>query len=416
MSKGEKPLVSIVIPVYNGANYLAEAIESALQQTYENCEIVVIDDGSNDNGATEGVAKSFGNKIRYYKKENGGVSSALNFGIELMRGEYFSWLSHDDIYYPQKIEKEIDAILASGDKTTLVQAEYEFYNMDNQTVTPTNFSKYYDVEELTNSVFSVFWLQIHACSALIHKSHFERVGKFQEQLLTLGDIEMWFRLFRGQKSIFIPEILHTVREHSEAGSNTISSHAMETGKTYFSLIQRMTLQEMKDIFGSAASFLCRMAGLVKSYGQSTELNKIHNLLKELPSEDKVEENTSISNLHAYLREISVKNNMKIAIFGAGQYGIRMKYELESRLVFPDFFIDNNPQKQGCQIDGIPCIAMSEAEQVKENILIIVAQRSWASGVQQIKDMKFSYYITKAELDGKILHTLPAMSRKEEWLK
>ena len=90
MREKDMPLVSIIIPVYNGSNYLAEAIDSALNQTYDNCEIIVINDGSNDNGATERIAKSYGNKIKYYSKENGGVASALNFGINMMEGEYFS--------------------------------------------------------------------------------------------------------------------------------------------------------------------------------------------------------------------------------------------------------------------------------------------------------------------------------------
>lgn len=97
------PKVSIVIPVYNGANYLREAIESALDQTYPNIEVIVVNDGSSDDGATEQVAFSFGNRIRYFSKENGGVASALNAGIRLMSGEYLSWLSHDDVYYSCKV-------------------------------------------------------------------------------------------------------------------------------------------------------------------------------------------------------------------------------------------------------------------------------------------------------------------------
>ena len=105
------PKVSVVIPVYNGANYLAEAIESALAQTYKNIEIIVVNDGSNDGGATERVARSYGEKIRYFEKENGGVSSALNFGIQQMTGEYFSWLSHDDTYTVDKIKNSIDFLI-----------------------------------------------------------------------------------------------------------------------------------------------------------------------------------------------------------------------------------------------------------------------------------------------------------------
>ena len=102
-----QPKVSIIIPVYNGSNFLAQAINAALAQTYPNCEILVINDGSQDHGASEKIALSYGNKIKYYLKENGGVSSALNFAFKKMTGEWFSWLSHDDLYYPQKIEKQI---------------------------------------------------------------------------------------------------------------------------------------------------------------------------------------------------------------------------------------------------------------------------------------------------------------------
>ena len=111
-NKKEKfnPLVSIIIPVYNGENYVAEAIDSALAQTYDNIEIIVVNDGSEDR--TDEICKSYGNKIRYFKKENGGTSTALNLGIKNMNGEYFSWLSHDDKYYPNKIKRQanLDAI------------------------------------------------------------------------------------------------------------------------------------------------------------------------------------------------------------------------------------------------------------------------------------------------------------------
>ena len=82
------PKVSIVIPVFNGSNYLKEAIDSALAQTYKNIEIIVVNDGSDDKGETEKIAKSYGSKIKYFKKENGGVATALNFGIKKMTGKY----------------------------------------------------------------------------------------------------------------------------------------------------------------------------------------------------------------------------------------------------------------------------------------------------------------------------------------
>ena len=102
-----QPKVTIIIPVYNGSNFLAQAIDAALAQTYKNCEILVINDGSKDDGASEKIALSYGDKIKYFCKENGGVSSVLNFAFTKMEGEWFSWLSHDDLYLPEKIEKQI---------------------------------------------------------------------------------------------------------------------------------------------------------------------------------------------------------------------------------------------------------------------------------------------------------------------
>ncbi len=117
------PLVSIVIPVYNGANLLEEAIKSALNQTHKNIEVIVINDGSNDNNKTEEIALSFKKKIKYFKKVNGGVSSALNLGIRKMKGQYLSWLSHDDLYHKDKIKKQVD-FLNYNDKAQIVGCNF----------------------------------------------------------------------------------------------------------------------------------------------------------------------------------------------------------------------------------------------------------------------------------------------------
>ena len=103
------PLISIIIPVYNGSNYIDKALESCLKQTYENIEIIVVNDGSTDDGLTENTIKPFlaDHRVKYYLKPNGGTSSALNFGIKNSKGDFISWLSHDDLFSPDKIEKQV---------------------------------------------------------------------------------------------------------------------------------------------------------------------------------------------------------------------------------------------------------------------------------------------------------------------
>ena len=117
------PLVSIVIPVYNGSNYMREAIDSALNQSYDNIEVIVVNDGSTDNGATEAIALEYGDRIRYIAKENGGVATALNEGIKAMKGDYFSWLSHDDWISSEKIKNLINS-LGDFNKDTVVLSNY----------------------------------------------------------------------------------------------------------------------------------------------------------------------------------------------------------------------------------------------------------------------------------------------------
>ena len=105
MSQG-LPKISVIIPVYNGQNYLREAIDSVFTQTYKNYEMIVVDDGSTDK--TWEMIQSYGSHLYGIQKENGGVASALNCGIRHASGEYIAWLSHDDLFLPNKLERQVD--------------------------------------------------------------------------------------------------------------------------------------------------------------------------------------------------------------------------------------------------------------------------------------------------------------------
>lgn len=193
------PLVSVIIPVYNGSNYLAEAIDSALAQTYKNTEIIVVNDGSCDEGETERVAKSYGEKIRFISKENGGVSTALNEGIRSMRGEYFSWLSHDDVYNPEKIEKEILALSELEDKTAIVKCETEFIDGNSMPITlhkKRRNGKYFELKSSNKALTELLRSgTFNGCALLIHKKVFEICGLFDERLRFNQDGFMWSKIF-----------------------------------------------------------------------------------------------------------------------------------------------------------------------------------------------------------------------------
>lgn len=100
------PRVSVIIPTYNRREYVQEAIDSALAQTFTDYEIIVIDDGSTD-GTSEALQARYGNRIHYEWQENQGESVARNRGIELARGEYIAFLDSDDLWHPEKLAKQI---------------------------------------------------------------------------------------------------------------------------------------------------------------------------------------------------------------------------------------------------------------------------------------------------------------------
>ncbi len=213
------PLVSIVIPVFNGSSYLQEAIESALDQTYPNIEVIVVNDGSSDGGATERIALSFGSRIRYFSKENGGVASALNAGIRLMSGEYFSWLSHDDVYYQCKISDQIACLQQLG-RQVMLYSDYDVINSSSRIIRTVSIRQYAP-HEIRRALILDY--PIHGCSALVPKNCFDRVGLFNERLRTTQDCDMWFRIASDYDVVHMPASLIKSREHPEQGTFTMNS-------------------------------------------------------------------------------------------------------------------------------------------------------------------------------------------------
>jgi glycosyltransferase involved in cell wall biosynthesis len=249
------PLVSVVIPVYNGSNFLKEAVDSVLCQTYANIEILIINDGSNDNGATERIALSYGGRVRYFKKANGGVASALNMGIRNMRGEYFSWLSHDDKYFPEKIESQIAMLYDMGKPYELIFSGWSLIDKDGkETHRILPFEKY-TKEELKRPLFPLLHGLVGGCCLLIHKSYFESLGMFDEHLPFTQDYDLWFRFMRGRKAICFPYALTMVRVHDGQGGRVHKDlYSRENDALWLRILKSLTPREMQEAAGSEYLF------------------------------------------------------------------------------------------------------------------------------------------------------------------
>lgn len=229
------PLVSIIIPVYNGADYLREAIDSALAQTYPNIEVIVVNDGSTDGGMTEEIALSYGEKIRYFRKENGGVSSALNRGIREMTGEYFSWLSHDDVFYPDKTAVQV-ACLRDFGGGVILYGDYDLIDQGSQFVGARRVR-----QTAPGTIYFALIMEgaVNGCTVLVPRSCFAEVGVFDEKLRTSQDFDMWFRLAGKYGFRHIAKPLFKSRIHPGQGSLTIASHLAEQNVLYINALREV---------------------------------------------------------------------------------------------------------------------------------------------------------------------------------
>jgi len=287
------PKVSIIIPVYNGSNYLGNAIDSALAQTYKNIEILVINDGSNDNGVTEAIAKAYGDKIKYYSKVNGGVATALNLGIEKMTGKYFSWLSHDDMYYPEKIEKQVELIKGLDD--TVIISDWTIVNEDKKIIKECVLDDKLEMMPMSFLAFDTnTWL--NACAMLIPVSALKKSGGFDESLRTTQDYDMHRKLIKNGINF---KILHCPllysRVHSEQGCKVDSSAQNSADIIHQKIIQDIPAGEIGKYFDNNREAILSVYRAFETNGYRRSMAYFINAItSDLISKNQEELTTSLS--------------------------------------------------------------------------------------------------------------------------
>lgn len=202
--------VSIVIPVYNGSDYLAVAIDSALAQTYKNVEVVVVNDGSVDNGATEAIAKSYGNKIKYVSQVNGGVASALNTALEVMTGDVFTWLSHDDIHHANKVERNVDFYNRIGDPNAIICSYYSLIDGAGNKIQDVTFN----LDALSRAPVRVLLNGcVNGCTLFIPVQIMKEFGPFDVEKKYTQDYFLWNKILEEYDFYCQQEFLVSYRIH-----------------------------------------------------------------------------------------------------------------------------------------------------------------------------------------------------------
>ncbi|WP_026559206.1 glycosyltransferase [Bacillus sp. J37] len=215
--------VSIIIPFYN-CSYVDQAIDSAINQTYDNIEVIVVNDGSTR--FTEKIIPYL-NRIRYIEKGNGGTASALNLGIKNATGDYFSWLSSDDIFYKDKIAKQLNFMKERNGSFSYTN--YSFINKDSQ-ITKSAAGVYFP-----NRIDFLQHLRtgnsINGCTVMMKMELFSKLGVFNEGLKFTQDYDFWLRAVQHYEFYYLNEPLLKYRVHNDMGTKKHYEDIMKEVRT-----------------------------------------------------------------------------------------------------------------------------------------------------------------------------------------
>lgn len=233
------PKVSVIIPTYNRANYICEAIDSVLNQTFQDFEIIVVDDGSTDN--TREVLEQYNKRIKYFYKTNGGEASARNLGVERSNGEYIAFLDSDDLWLPDKLKKQMTVFEKNSD-IGLVYAQV--YSIDKNGHLTGQIKPAKPARNLNDLLDGH---RISMMTVVVKKTDLLKAGLFDKEIKVAVDTDMWIRLARNIKIDFIEEPLAKYRWHSNNISNSIEEMYLGHIKIFKKILTDNSLQIPKRI-------------------------------------------------------------------------------------------------------------------------------------------------------------------------
>jgi glycosyltransferase involved in cell wall biosynthesis len=205
----EKPLVSVIIPLYNSELYIKETVESVFAQTYPNIEIILVDDGSTD--GTKNVVQPYIDKklVTYIYQTNKGLPGARNTGIRNSRGPYVAYLDSDDVFFPEKIERQVAYLEAHPRCGVCYCGIWHFYDGKPDQLFKLDYTYYSDDEVFPHLLLKNF---VNPLSVVMRRSEIERVGLFDESYLHGEDWEYWVRLaYHGTVFEYLPDMLAKYR-------------------------------------------------------------------------------------------------------------------------------------------------------------------------------------------------------------
>lgn len=370
MKDKKVPLVSIVLPTYNGAKYIRESINSILQQSFDKWELIIVDDCSSDNTLeiVEQYAKMDSRIIVIHNNENKKLPQSLNIGFSYSSGEFLTWTSDDNYYLPKALETMYKYLIRNK----------------NQYMVCANVKTINSKGEQTNNLYNSYdsqWIYFNNCVGacfMYKRDVIKEVGVYDTNLFLVEDYDYWLRILKQYGTIgYIEKVLYVYRIHENSLTNTkeeqIKKSLVHLRKKNFDWI----LNKLK----TEKSYICGM------YYDFLEIG-----------DDIVDIEEKMLMLVPEIQFDNTKDeiNKKIIIFGAGNYGEKAIKLLKEKAVF---FADNDKKKWGIFKCGLQVKSPQEIVQLypQYDILIAVRGKKIYEIIQYLLDNGIKKYYTYQKL-------------------
>lgn len=343
------PKVSIVLPTYNGERFLKSAIESVLNQTFKDWELIIVNDCSTD--CTPKIIEEYlklDNRIHVINNEvNKKLPAALNIGFREATGEYFTWTSDDNMYHADAVEKMV-LYLENNKRQQMVCTRLEVISAD---------GSYQQISEPYEDVMMLLENRVGACF-LYRRNVLDEVGEYDMDMFLVEDYEYWLRIFFRYGSIgFINEVLYTYRNHSNSLTATRYMDIQRKNA-------RMKAKYIKEIVGNLAEkpeHICRIYFYIKFFYGISESDK------------------KIFTNYLDVLDIVVEKEIpdKCIVYGAGKIGGLFYKKYPQKVLF---FADKNISKVGGEYCKKEIISLEKMAQLADEYDVVVA-----AGIEKIYD-------------------------------
>lgn len=335
------PIISIVLPSYNGAKYIRQAIDSVINQTFVDWELILVDDCSTDSTAIimDEYAKRDSRIRVIHNANNHQLPSSLNIGFELASGQYLTWTSDDNIYLPEALKKMLDNLSAHED-SPMVCADMSIINGNGEEI----------AIEKTGAFDLCIANEIGACF-LYRRDVLQTIGEYDASMFLVEDYDYWLRIEECYGNIVhINEVLYRYRRHSGSLSETKLSqvqiakfHLREKHCEYI-------LTQLINDYVSLCKIFCE--NYLCGFGKCRMNQRIAELFKEL--------NPLV---------MQTKEYTKVVIFGAGDYGKRCVKGKKEQVLF---VVDNNSENVGNILEDKEVKSINDLEQIDKETCVIIA--------------------------------------------